>query len=101
MPTTCSRFRGTGLLGSCERWWAQRRNGRQASPCCCARMEYAALERGILTRSAVSTRRNEAATMYAVIRAYTGNSDLADTLAEHEEEIRQLISGINGFKAYS
>ena len=38
--------------------------------------------------------------MYAVIRAYTGNSDLADTLAEHEEEIRQLIGGINGFKAY-
>ena len=27
--------------------------------------------------------------MYAVIRAYTGNSDLADRLAEHEEDIRQ------------
>ena len=38
--------------------------------------------------------------MYAVIRAYTGNSDLADTLAQHEEDIRQLIGGINGFKAY-
>jgi hypothetical protein len=38
--------------------------------------------------------------MYAVIRAYTGNSDLADTLAEHEQEIRQVIGGINGFKAY-
>jgi hypothetical protein len=38
--------------------------------------------------------------MYAVIRAYTGNPDLADTLAEHEEDIRQLIGGINGFKAY-
>jgi hypothetical protein len=38
--------------------------------------------------------------MYAVIRAYTGNPDFADTLAEHEEDIRQLISGINGFKAY-
>ena len=38
--------------------------------------------------------------MYAVIRAYTGNSDLADTLAEHEEDIRQVIGGINGFKAY-
>jgi hypothetical protein len=46
------------------------------------------------------TRRNEAATMYAVIRAYTGNSELADALAEHEEDIRQLIGGINGFKAY-
>jgi hypothetical protein len=38
--------------------------------------------------------------MYAVIRAYAGNSGLADTLAEHEDEIRQLITGINGFKAY-
>jgi heme-degrading monooxygenase HmoA len=38
--------------------------------------------------------------MYAVIRAYAGNSELADTLAEHEDEVRQLISGINGFKAY-
>ena len=38
--------------------------------------------------------------MYAVIRAYAGNPDLADTLAEHTEEIRQVIGGINGFKAY-
>jgi hypothetical protein len=38
--------------------------------------------------------------MYAVIRAYTGNSDLADALVEHEEEVRQLIGGISGFKAY-
>src|SRR5262249_47278593 len=47
-----------------------------------------------------TTRRNEVATMYAVIRAYAGNSDLADRLAEREEEVRQLIAGINGFKAY-
>jgi hypothetical protein len=38
--------------------------------------------------------------MYAVIRAYAGNSDLADALAEHERDIRQLIGGIAGFKAY-
>jgi len=38
--------------------------------------------------------------MYAVIRAYTGNSDLADKLAEHEEDIRGVIGGISGFKAY-
>jgi hypothetical protein len=38
--------------------------------------------------------------MYATIRAYAGNRDLADTLAEHEEDIRQVISSINGFKAY-
>ena len=46
------------------------------------------------------TRRNEVATMYAVIRAYAGNSELADKLAEHEDEIRQVIGGINGFRAY-
>jgi hypothetical protein len=38
--------------------------------------------------------------MYAVIRAYPGNSDLADALVEREEEVRQLIGGIDGFKAY-
>jgi hypothetical protein len=38
--------------------------------------------------------------MYASIRTYAGNRDLADTLAEHEDEIRQVIEGIDGFKAY-
>lgn len=38
--------------------------------------------------------------MYAVIRAYNGNHELADVLAEREEEIRQLIGSINGFSAY-
>jgi hypothetical protein len=38
--------------------------------------------------------------MYAVIRAYPGNSDLADKLAEREGDVRQLLTGINGFKAY-
>ena len=35
--------------------------------------------------------------MYAVIRAYTGNSGLADALAEREAEIREVIGGIDGF----
>ena len=38
--------------------------------------------------------------MYASVRTYAGNQGLADTLAEHENEIRQVIRGINGFKAY-
>lgn len=38
--------------------------------------------------------------MYAVIRAYPGNSDLADRLAERSDEVRSLIGGIDGFKAY-
>lgn len=38
--------------------------------------------------------------MYASVRTYAGNSDLADALAEREDEIRQVIEGISGFKAY-
>ena len=38
--------------------------------------------------------------MHAVIRAYNGNSELADVLVEREDEIRQVIGGISGFKAY-
>ena len=38
--------------------------------------------------------------MYAVIRAYAGNSELADTLAQREDDIRQVIARIDGFKAY-
>ena len=38
--------------------------------------------------------------MYAVIRAYSGNSDLADALVERADEVRQVIGEITGFKAY-
>src|SRR5215471_15278142 len=38
--------------------------------------------------------------MYAVIRAYSGNADLADALAAREDDVRKLIGGIEGFKAY-
>ena len=38
--------------------------------------------------------------MYASVRTYTGNHDLADQLAERTEDVRQLIGGINGFEAY-
>jgi hypothetical protein len=38
--------------------------------------------------------------MYASVRTYAGNAGLADTLAEHESDIRQVIGGINGFKGY-
>jgi len=38
--------------------------------------------------------------MHAVIRAYSGNSELADTLVEHADEVQQVIGGISGFKAY-
>jgi hypothetical protein len=38
--------------------------------------------------------------MHAVIRAYTGNSELADVLVEHADEVREVIGGISGFKGY-
>ena len=38
--------------------------------------------------------------MYASVRTYSGSRGLADALAEHEDEIRQVIGGINGFRAY-
>jgi len=38
--------------------------------------------------------------MYVTIRAYQGNSELADALAARESEIKEVISGIAGFKAY-
>jgi hypothetical protein len=38
--------------------------------------------------------------MHAVIRAYFGNSELADVLVEHEDEVRQVIGEITGFKGY-
>ena len=38
--------------------------------------------------------------MHASVRTYAGNPDLAETLAEHEDEIRQVLGGIDGFKAY-
>jgi len=38
--------------------------------------------------------------MYVTIRAYQGNTELADELADREDELRQVIGGIDGFKAY-
>jgi hypothetical protein len=38
--------------------------------------------------------------MYASVRTYAGNPDLADALAERQDDIKQVMGGINGFKAY-
>jgi heme-degrading monooxygenase HmoA len=38
--------------------------------------------------------------MYASVRTYAGNRDLADALAQRADDIRQVIGGINGFRAY-
>jgi hypothetical protein len=38
--------------------------------------------------------------MYAAIRNYAGNTELADALVENESEVKRLISGIDGFRAY-
>ena len=38
--------------------------------------------------------------MYATIRNYASNAGLADALVENESEVRSIVSGIEGFKAY-
>jgi hypothetical protein len=38
--------------------------------------------------------------MHATIRNYSGNRELADALVANEGEVKRLISGIDGFRAY-
>jgi heme-degrading monooxygenase HmoA len=38
--------------------------------------------------------------MYATIRRYENDPGLADRLAERSDEIRQLMSGVAGFRSY-
>jgi hypothetical protein len=38
--------------------------------------------------------------MYATGRTYSGGTELADALVSHETDVKSLISGIDGFKAY-
>ncbi len=38
--------------------------------------------------------------MYATIRIYTGNSDLADELRANQESVKRAISAVPGFQAY-
>jgi heme-degrading monooxygenase HmoA len=38
--------------------------------------------------------------MYATIRTYAGSQGMADALVENESEVRQIITGIDGFRAY-
>jgi hypothetical protein len=38
--------------------------------------------------------------MYAMIRRYSGNEALWDSIAEHADEIKTMMSSIAGFDAY-
>jgi hypothetical protein len=38
--------------------------------------------------------------MYIVVRRYTGASALADAMVQREQEVRDLISTVPGFRAY-
>jgi hypothetical protein len=40
------------------------------------------------------------ALVYATIRRYASGGGLVDALVEHEGEVRDLIGGIDGFRAY-
>jgi uncharacterized hydantoinase/oxoprolinase family protein len=38
--------------------------------------------------------------MYATVRTYSAGSELVDALVSHEADVKSLITGIDGFKAY-
>src|SRR5688572_5058784 len=38
--------------------------------------------------------------MYTVVRRYTGASELADALVQRQQEVKDLISSVPGFRAY-
>ena len=38
--------------------------------------------------------------MYATIRNYSSESGMADALVENESDVRSIITGIDGFRAY-
>jgi N-acetylglutamate synthase/N-acetylornithine aminotransferase len=38
--------------------------------------------------------------VHATIRNYSGAAALADALVEHQDDIRNLLTGIDGFRAY-
>ena len=38
--------------------------------------------------------------MYATVRTYSAGPELVDALLSHEADVKSLISGIDGFKAY-
>ena len=38
--------------------------------------------------------------MYATIRTYSGNPGLADALVEHQDEVKEVVGGIDGFNGY-
>jgi heme-degrading monooxygenase HmoA len=38
--------------------------------------------------------------MYATVRSYSGSTELTDALVANAGAVEQLISGIDGFKAY-
>jgi len=39
--------------------------------------------------------------MHATVRNYAGVEGIADALVEHEDEVKRLITAIDGFQAYT
>ena len=38
--------------------------------------------------------------MYVTVRNYAGGREFADALVSHQDEIREILTGIEGFRAY-
>jgi hypothetical protein len=43
---------------------------------------------------------DEEAAMYVVVRRYTGASALVDAMTQRQQEVRELISTVPGFRSY-
>jgi heme-degrading monooxygenase HmoA len=42
----------------------------------------------------------EEVSVYATVRSYAGSSELVDALVENQDEVKRIISEIDGFRAY-
>ncbi len=64
----------------------------------CPRLSPARAEKSTICK-ACSVYEAKGGSMYATLRYYTGHA-LADALATRESDVRQVIAGIDGFRAY-
>jgi hypothetical protein len=59
-----------------------------------------ALRRWIVQRRVSAAPCHKEAPMFATVRTYSAASELADALVGNSSAVKDLISGIDGFKAY-
>src|SRR4029078_10129843 len=93
MSSNASVHCSTCRSSSCCPRTASRRIARRSTACFPEWHPRGVALHGV--QQVLQSNRTEEATMYAVIRAYTGKPELADALAERAEDTRQVIGGLN------